>query len=64
MAMSVGSNVGGAMCDINTTPLTVMLLLTLILSLPIMTLRSSWICHRRTRTSRRRRFSGCAMRPA
>ena len=40
MAMSVGSSEGGAMCDINTTPLIdvmLVLLVTLILSLPIMT---------------------------
>jgi biopolymer transport protein ExbD len=40
MAMSVGSNEGGVMCEINTTPLIdvmLVLLVTLILSLPIMT---------------------------
>ena len=40
MAMSVGSGSGGVMCDINTTPLIdvmLVLLVTLIVSLPIMT---------------------------
>jgi biopolymer transport protein ExbD len=40
MAMSVGSGSGGVMCDINTTPLIdvmLVLLVTLIISLPIMT---------------------------
>jgi len=40
MAMSVGSSEGGEMCDINTTPLIdvmLVLLVTLIVSLPIMT---------------------------
>jgi biopolymer transport protein ExbD len=40
MAMSVGSNDGGLMCDINTTPLIdvmLVLLVTLIMSLPVMT---------------------------
>src|SRR5215471_10292482 len=40
MAMSVGSASGGVMCDINTTPLIdvmLVLLVTLIVSLPIMT---------------------------
>src|SRR6516162_5861888 len=40
MAMSVGSSSGGVMCDINTTPLIdvmLVLLVTLIVSLPIMT---------------------------
>lgn len=40
MAMNVGSSDGGAMCDINTTPLIdvmLVLLVTLIVSLPIMT---------------------------
>ena len=40
MSMSVGSSEGGVMCDINTTPLIdvmLVLLVTLILSLPIMT---------------------------
>ena len=40
MAMSVGSGCGQAMCDINTTPLIdvmLVLLVTLIVSLPIMT---------------------------
>jgi biopolymer transport protein ExbD len=40
MAMSVGSNSGGVMCDINTTPLIdvmLVLLVTLIVTLPIMT---------------------------
>jgi biopolymer transport protein ExbD len=40
MSMSVGSNEGGVMCEINTTPLIdvmLVLLVTLILSLPIMT---------------------------
>src|SRR5215475_11674447 len=40
MAMSVGSSAGSVMCDINTTPLIdvmLVLLVTLIVSLPIMT---------------------------
>jgi biopolymer transport protein ExbD len=40
MAMSVGNSSGGVMCDINTTPLIdvmLVLLVTLIISLPIMT---------------------------
>jgi biopolymer transport protein ExbD len=40
MSMSVGNNEGGVMCEINTTPLIdvmLVLLVTLILSLPIMT---------------------------
>ena len=40
MAMSVGSGSGGVMCDINTTPLIdvmLVLLVTLIISLPVMT---------------------------
>ncbi len=40
MSMNVGSNEGGVMCEINTTPLIdvmLVLLVTLILSLPIMT---------------------------
>jgi len=40
MAMSVGNSEGGEMCDINTTPLIdvmLVLLVTLIVSLPIMT---------------------------
>src|ERR1700744_4881061 len=40
MAMSVGNASGGVMCDINTTPLIdvmLVLLVTLIVSLPIMT---------------------------
>ena len=40
MAMSVGGASGGVMCDINTTPLIdvmLVLLVTLIVSLPIMT---------------------------
>ena len=40
MAMSVGNSGGGVMCDINTTPLIdvmLVLLVTLIISLPIMT---------------------------
>ena len=40
MAMQVGGNEGGVMCDINTTPLIdvmLVLLVTLIVSLPIMT---------------------------
>ncbi len=40
MAMSVGSGTGGVMCDINTTPLIdvmLVLLVTLIISLPVMT---------------------------
>ena len=40
MAMSVGNAGGGVMCDINTTPLIdvmLVLLVTLIVSLPIMT---------------------------
>src|SRR5690242_6536577 len=40
MAMSVGASSGGVMCDINTTPLIdvmLVLLVTLIVSLPIMT---------------------------
>jgi len=40
MAMSVGGSAGGVMCDINTTPLIdvmLVLLVTLIVSLPIMT---------------------------
>jgi biopolymer transport protein ExbD len=40
MAMSIGGSAGGVMCDINTTPLIdvmLVLLVTLIVSLPIMT---------------------------
>ena len=40
MAMSVGSGSGGVMCEINTTPLIdvmLVLLVTLIISLPVMT---------------------------
>src|SRR6202043_2672657 len=40
MAMSIGGSSGGVMCDINTTPLIdvmLVLLVTLIVSLPIMT---------------------------